>query len=155
MFSPFKRINNLLTTAGVVCCIRKPTLCSLDVASYVSVFVSQCACAHSFVVWPLSVINRRRDEHSALDVLDKKSYIVTDRAAPVARWRDSCSRWQWLICRSRVTTCTPISLRHCQCSACNHTILVLTLLGNFLQRKIYEINRSRTHDICQNTLQWS
>ena len=84
-FSPFKRMNNLLTIVGVVCCIKKPTLCPLDVASYLTVFVSQSVCAHSFVVGALSVVNRRRDEHSAFDALDKKSYIVTDRAAPVAR----------------------------------------------------------------------
>jgi len=80
--SPFKRMNNLLTTDGIVCCIKKPTLCPLDVASYLSVFFSQCACAHTFVVGALSVITRRCDEHSALDALDKKSYIVTDSAAP-------------------------------------------------------------------------
>ncbi len=81
-FLPFNTMNSLLTTDGVVCCIKKPTLCPLDVASYLSVSFSQCACAHTFVVGALSVITRRCDEHSALDALDKKSYIVTDSAAP-------------------------------------------------------------------------
>ena len=66
-------MNSLLTTDGVVCCIKKPILCPLGFASYVSVFFSQCVCAHSFVVGALSVVNRRRDEHSAFDALDKKS----------------------------------------------------------------------------------